>query len=196
MASESFFKNTFCAEIIKAYGPDRLPTSRVQAIWNSVKNFQDEALATALKEVVKPERFPGADKIIEACAAANGNLKSILINQAKVSGECGFCSNGVRQVDGYGYRCTCKLGLLMYPNYPEYQGQAPFQEKRWEETDESGVTHEYHETKSNIYIRKKGSKEIKDMRFIIKNPAPFQHSQSNYSNKPKLIKAGFDADRF
>jgi hypothetical protein len=187
MASESYFKNTFCAEIIKAYGPDRLPTSRVQAIWNSVKNFQDDALATALKEVVKPERFPGADKIIEACAVANGNLKSRMINQAKVASECLYCAEGIRQANGYAYRCSCKLGELNYPNFPPYNGQAPFQEKRWEEKDEAGEVYEFFEDAKAIHIKKKGSKEIKDHKFILKiQAAP---AQNHYSDKTKLIKA-------
>lgn len=192
MATDSYFRNSFCNEIEKEWKGKLSPT-KAQLVWNSIKTCSDEALKSALNKILRETSFPGVDKIIEYCSQENTNFRKADFSKALAEG-CGRCSSGVKQVNGYAYKCNCKLGAMMFPNYPDYRGQAPFQEKKWEET-EDGVVYEYHETATTIYIKKKGSKEVKDMRFIIKELPPQAPIQD--LSKPKLIKADrFDQDRF
>lgn len=192
MASESYFKSTFCNQIENEW-KGKLSQTKAQIVWNSVKAMNDDALKAALLKILRETSFPGVDKIIEYCSQENTYSRKMDLSKAFSEG-CGLCNSGVRQVNGYAYKCSCKLGSMMFPNFPEYQGQAQFQEKRWEET-EDGVVFEFHETATTIYIRKKGSKEIKDCRFIMKDQAPAMPKQD--LSKPKLIKSDrFDMDRF
>jgi hypothetical protein len=191
MASESYYRGSFCAEIIAAYSKEKFTNARMQAVWSAVKTFHDNALAIALKEITKPAYFPGADKIIEICSRANADLKAIEVAKAKEDGECSFCSNGIRQVNGYAYRCNCKIGELLHPNLSRYDGQPPWSDKQY--TDQDG--NEVRETQTHIYRRKPGSKNLKDFSFTLKQLVQTK-PKSDFS-KPKLVKMDqFAMDNF
>ena len=191
MASEIYYRGTFSAEMLNSYGKERWTNSRMQSVWNSVKSFSDEALAIALKEVTKPTMFIGADKVIEICAGINAKIKEEQIAKVKANENCSFCSNGLRQVNGHAYRCSCKLGELAYPNIPLYDGQAHWADKYYRDEEGNEVT----ETKTHIYRIKPGSKSIKDCSFTLKGP--IYSKPKDELNKPRLIKAEhFNAESF
>jgi hypothetical protein len=183
MVSKSYYQDDFCKAITEAYGKEKFTHARIRSTWDYVKHFNDSTLAAAIPEITKPIMFPGVEEIQKICSRIYSDNQKYETKKLQDGEPCSWCSNnGAKLVNNYAYRCSrCKLGDVLYPAFPKYNGEVEFTEKTW--MDDDGFR--YIETASAIYKSKPGSKNIRDNSFVIKD-RPL--SQKQESSGPKLVK--------
>jgi hypothetical protein len=183
MVSQNYYQADFCGAIIEAYGKERFTPARIRSTWDYVKHFNDSTLAAAISEITKPIMFPGVEEILKICSRIYSDNQKLETRKLQEGEPCFWCNNsGAKFVNNYAYRCrNCKLGDVLYPSFPKYNGEVEFKEKTW--TDEDGFR--FIETANAIYKTKPGSKNIRDNSFVIKD-RPL--SQKQESSGPKLVK--------
>lgn len=165
MATEEAFKNFFLSPLMECYGAQKFPNVRNKLLWSRVKSFPDQTLKQcADKIILNFDQFPGVQGILNTCAEVAGEFGREEAEKLKSSISCYKCnSHGVVQVNNYAYRCICKLGDLLYPSFPKYEGQLSQAEILEVQEDGTRII------ENNVYkfISPK-SKNIKDFSFIIK----------------------------
>lgn len=185
MASLEFFKTTFCPKIDENW-KGMLTTPRSQAIWNSIKNMNDQALAKALGKILRETRFPGVDEIIATCSNENSFFQKRELERQAAEHSCTHCSSGIRVVNNVSYTCNiCSLGKSLYPSWPVYAGQTESSKKVYIDGE-----YEVREEGNYIFRNKPGSKSIRDCSFRIKTSEPVKVNKPN--NVHQLKRYGDD----
>jgi hypothetical protein len=182
MSKEILFQTKFIKPLTECYGQNRLPSIRVQKIWERMKALPEHLYGQIVDRIIlNHDNFPGIQVILDTCSSVGHEYAKAEHEKLKKSLNCSRCrSQGVIVVNNIALRCTCQLGELLYPSYRQYAGQINHEEKRY--SDDEGHHFENGTMKA---FRPHGSTSVKDLRVIIKDPAdvlPFKKENPDFKN--------------
>jgi hypothetical protein len=180
MATQEKFKSDFIAYLWKTYGEDKLSEERISLLWNKMKTFPDDVLLKCAQEVVARNTYlPGVDRIISSVMKTFDDYQKALPRARKVIVTCHTCGgDGLKIVDNTSFSCRCAAGDQNYPNFPKYDGQAPFGEKLIFEDAEKRVI----ESRYTISTLNKRTKETSF--YFKENPWGNQYRKPETDRRP------------
>jgi hypothetical protein len=182
MSKEILFQTKFIKPLTECYGQNRLPSIRVQKIWERMKALPEHLYGQIVDRIIlNHDNFPGIQVILDTCSSVGHEYAKAEHEKLKKSLNCSRCrSQGVIVVNNVALRCTCQLGELLYPSYRQYAGQINQEEKS--HTDSDGNYHFENGTHSSFVP--KGSKSVRDVRVVVKDEKvlPFKKEQSDFKS--------------
>lgn len=162
---EEEFKQFFVGPMTECFGPSRLPAVKIRFFWDRLKNYPLTVVRQCADRIILThETFPGVQAALQACAdiLRTYNEQNAVVIRTETS--CHSCRGaGVVTANNFAYRCHCKLGPMLFPNYPEYGGQKTTQPSERVENGERVF-----EDGNYITYAPVGEKNIRNIRTILK----------------------------
>jgi len=123
--NEEKFRQLFVAPMIECYGQTRLPPVKIKYFWERMQKFPEHVVRQCADRIIlNHETFPGVTNALQTCSEIIRAHNAKAAAEVQVGKQCFSCGNqGVKVINNHAYRCTCDLGPMLYPAFPEYSGQ-------------------------------------------------------------------------